>query len=47
MENVMVNTDSILRWLAEVSDPEIPVFRAWLRSFWKTGEERWGPAPTA
>lgn len=30
-----------------LSDPEIPVFRAWLRSFWKTGEERWGPAPTA
>jgi SAM-dependent methyltransferase len=31
----------------KLSDPEIPVFRAWLRSFWKTGEERWGPAPTA
>lgn len=28
-------------------DPEIPAFRAWLRSFWKQDEARFGPAPVA
>ena len=26
-------------------DPEVPVFRAWLRAFWKQGEAQWGKAP--
>jgi SAM-dependent methyltransferase len=28
------------------TDPEVPAFRAWVRSFWKQGEQTWGPAPS-
>jgi SAM-dependent methyltransferase len=28
-------------------EPEIPIFRVWLRSLWQQGEAQWGPAPKA
>jgi SAM-dependent methyltransferase len=30
-----------------LSDAEIPAFRAWIRSFWRQNEDRWGAAPVA
>ncbi len=33
--------------LAQQDDEENQMYRAWLRGFWKLGEDRWGPCPVA